>query len=641
MIHFIAILISIARAEDVLVIGTPPQFQSEVLRLDSQRAEQIKLSELMPTLPNVSFSSGANRPRFFQIRGVGETGQFEHSQVSSLGVFYEGIDFSEESSALPLLGRENLEVSYGPQSIDWGGKALAGTLEAASCLEHKCSNHRWAFSGANYNTYRLVGASRWKAGRVSGIAGLSRMVSDGFYTNEYLDQATSNLNDTDILFGLGYKIGEWKLRQHHVLVEHDDGYDSWAFEPSFRTLSDHPGKDRISLHGHSLQYAKGAWRGLTSVTLVQQLESYDEDWGNNPYWNTIPGWNTDYNYYSSFERKRLKLHQKIARSFGEDAEMGVHFYRFSEKQIIRSYEDESLRKITEPSFQSQHLSLWLAKEWRRELWTWEAATRVEGQWLELEGLGGQLRDEGEPLWGADLRARRLWSERRISEFSLTRGYRGEGYNTSPSLSRDLLHFGPEEIYLAQFSMEGFSENGRWLLRFFHQWRERQQVRSSLQTDPMDPSTFTYFTENDGSSRAYGLEGLVDRKWTSWKASVSLGLMNSRFGHREVSQSPPWSYSARLDYQPSAFGAYVQITGRDGYFFADDHEFKSRPYTLVDAGISWRTGKWELKLWVQNLFDKRYPVRAFYFANEPPAWEPKYYAQLGDPRTFGAVAVFEY
>ncbi len=645
MSHLLAILLFsisiLTHADEIIVIGNMPASREGALALTPSLAEEPKLAELLTTLPNISFTSGSNRPRFFQIRGVGETGQFEHSQVAALGVFYEGIDLSEEASTLPLIGREFLNVKYGPQSLAWGGKALAGTVEATSCLDQACSMHRGQASGGSYRTYNLSGGSKWNVSSLTGFTGIGRTLSDGYYDNLFLHKPTSKRDETEAVLGLGYHVGNWRVREHHIVMSHRNGYDAWSVTPGFTVLSDHPGQDRHFVHGHSLQYTSGPWQGMTSLTSTQQLESYDEDWGNNPYWNSIGGWNADYNYFSAFERSRFKLHQKLSRKFGDATEVGVHFSKYNEKQIIRSYKDDVLRRTTEPDFTTQSLGLWAKHDWQDEDWVWSAHARVEKQWIALEGIGDTLKGGVEPQLGAGLSLKKVWAPGRTSELMLTRGYRGGGYNTTPGLNRALLPFGPEEIYLGQLSTESGSEGTRWMARIFYQWQHRQQVRTSVQLDPLDPSTFTYYTENQGSSRSYGFESSLSQQWRQWILSGSLGLMNSHFRNRALAQAPPWTYSARLEYAPSAFSAYAQLSGRDGYYFSDDHEFKSHPYSLVDAGTAYRMGRWELKFWVRNIFDVHYPVRAFYFANEPPLWAPKYYTQLGDPRTFGTQLVFEY
>jgi outer membrane receptor protein involved in Fe transport len=45
--------------------------------------------------------------------------------------------------------------------------------------------------------------------------------------------------------------------------------------------------------------------------------------------------------------------------------------------------------------------------------------------------------------------------------------------------------------------------------------------------------------------------------------------------------------------------------------------------------------------VRNLFDERYPVRGFYFGNEPPDFPTRLYLRWGDPRQAGITARYSF
>ena len=62
-------------------------------------------------------------------------------------------------------------------------------------------------------------------------------------------------------------------------------------------------------------------------------------------------------------------------------------------------------------------------------------------------------------------------------------------------------------------------------------------------------------------------------------------------------------------------------------------------TNLKAGYSGE--HWRAEVWVQNLFDRYYSQRGFFFANEPPDWTPKRYIQNGDPRQLGARLTFSF
>ena len=52
------------------------------------------LEELTGAVANVNFSSGSQRARYYQIRGIGERSQFQEPINPSVGIIIDDIDFS-------------------------------------------------------------------------------------------------------------------------------------------------------------------------------------------------------------------------------------------------------------------------------------------------------------------------------------------------------------------------------------------------------------------------------------------------------------------------------------------------------------------------------------------------------------------
>lgn len=653
MLNLLIFITIQAHAIELPPVTVPAPKDFADVELPEPPAGERDLSRRLQQLPNVSTASGSNRPRFVQIRGVGETSQFEHSQVNSIGLFYEGIDLSEEASVVPWLGREFTRAAYGPQSIDWGGKALGGALSVRSCLTADCTPHLWQAEAGSYRTYGLSGGSLWKGEDLAGMIAAGGRVSDGYYRNAYLDKPTGKRDEMEAVVGLEYELGSWRVRQHHLFARHRNGYDAWNFTPSFETTSDHPGADNHQVSGHSLQYAYplhgGRLRGLTSVTLVQQLESYDEDWSNNDYWNSLPGYNDDYNYFASFGRERLKLHQKLAWESDRGFTLGAHFYLFDEQQIQRSFKDENLRRETKPRFTSRHLAAWARKTWTDGGWRWNLGLRLENQRTELTGVDPSGARKVPLLWGAEAGVTRQWQPDLFTDVTLARGFRGAGFNSGPGIGADRVSFDPEQIYSAQASVRGEGKNP-WAVRVFHQWQFHQQTRSSFQSDPMDPNTFTYFTGNAAGSRSFGVEAVGVRRQGWLTLSGSAGWLKSQYTSYELAgqslngralpQAPEWTYSARAEWGPQKWSLFFESSGRAPYYHSAEHGGQTKAYTIEDVGVNVRHGNWRTQAWVSNVFDRRYAVRGYHFANEPPAWIPKLYEQLGPPRTYGLRLIYE-
>ena len=71
------------------------------------------LEDVINTIPNLNYASGSNRPRFFQIRGVGERSQFGSPVNASVGFLVDDIDFSGAGTIASMLDVEQIEaVSY-------------------------------------------------------------------------------------------------------------------------------------------------------------------------------------------------------------------------------------------------------------------------------------------------------------------------------------------------------------------------------------------------------------------------------------------------------------------------------------------------------------------------------------------------
>ena len=70
-----------------------------VLNEDQLKAEPIKhLEQLSFLVPNLNFALSDGRPRYFQIRGIGEQSGYEGTPNSSVGLMIDDIDFSYTSN---------------------------------------------------------------------------------------------------------------------------------------------------------------------------------------------------------------------------------------------------------------------------------------------------------------------------------------------------------------------------------------------------------------------------------------------------------------------------------------------------------------------------------------------------------------
>ena len=67
---------------------------SVLAREDVREASVVHLEELLPQLPSLSWAGASSRPRYFQLRGIGELEQYQGAPNPSVGFLVDEIDFS-------------------------------------------------------------------------------------------------------------------------------------------------------------------------------------------------------------------------------------------------------------------------------------------------------------------------------------------------------------------------------------------------------------------------------------------------------------------------------------------------------------------------------------------------------------------
>jgi iron complex outermembrane receptor protein len=635
--------------------------------LEAQKLEIVGVQhfqDVIGLVPNLNWSSGTSRPRFFQIRGVGELSQWQGAPNPSVGFLIDDIDFSGVGMPAALYDVDRIEVLRGPQGTAYGANALAGLIAVKTNDARRENELKASVVAGDYGTYGANGVlggplgsgeTAWRL-----VAGHYR--SDGFRSNSFLGRDDTNgHSESSARFKLGAQPTE-NLRVAFTAMwsDLDNGYDAFAIDNSRTTLSDKPGQDAQLSRAVALRVQYEA-RGFdivsrTSVGKSRSVYSFDGDWGNDQSW----GDQSPYDYFQRFDREHGTLSQDLRLVSQASVDAGEPFAWLAGVYALRTEEDVRQYDVWRDlawgngdstflsDYHASNLAAYGELDWRLgERTVLSAGARVERRSAEYRDSDAAVFSPADTMAGGSLSLRHEIDARRTVYARFARGYKAGGFNIGEALPEDLLTYDTETLHNLEVGYRATNPGGTLTgdLALFFMRRHDQQVPTGVQLVPGDPLTFVQYTDNAAGGENYGLESTF-----TWQPSASLlvdlraALLESRYldysmegrdlDGREQAHAPQYQFDLGLEYRRSGYFARVDFAGLDDFYFDDSHDERapSRVLTHLKAGVS---GKhWRAEVWVRNLFDEYYSQRGFWFGNEPPDFTPTRYVQAGDPRHLG-------
>ncbi len=631
--------------------------EDEIQQLSEQHFE-----ELINWVPNLNFAGGTSRPRYFQIRGIGERSQYQGAPNPSVGFIIDDIDFSGIGGIATTFDTTQIEVLRGPQGSRYGANALAGLIYIKTADPTAEFTGKAQFTVAEDNTASIgVAAGGGLTDQLSFRASIQQYNSDGFRKNLFLNRSDTNKKDE---FSSRLKLHwtpaeNWNINSTFMKIKLANGYDAWAVDNSLFTQSDKPGRDEQDTQGASV---KINWDGhakyqLTSISSYAQsdiLFSFDGDWGNPLFW----GVNGPYDFTSRTNRKRQTLSEEIRFSSKENGKLfsakadwvgGFYFLELTEENNILDLFNGDVYNKLNSDYRARNSALFADINYHfSALTTLSYGLRIEHRQADYRDSNGQNLSPAETMNGGHLTLEHLHQNGIFSYVTLSKGYKAGGFNIGTNIPQSRLQFNSESLWNLEtgFKASFFENKLISSLSVFFMKRQNQQVETSFQDNPNDPLSFTFFTDNAAKGTNKGVELAAEYQLNhNWSVVTNIGMLFTRFdayqvGGRDLSgrqqaHAPKYNYAAALKYQNNLglFGL-ISLSGKDRFYYSDSHDKQSKSYNLVNLKLGYEQKNWRFFLWGKNILDKKYSVRGFFFANEPPTWIEKLYTRQGNPRQWG-------
>lgn len=635
--------------------------------------------DLADQIPNLTWSGGTSRPRYFQLRGIGENSQYEgETPDSAVRFLVDDLDFTGLGTLGGTFDVRQVEVLRGPQAGAFGADAAGGLVR----LVTNAPTPYW--TGQVETT---VGGDALREGgfafggplvarqpeRLMLRLAVHRHASDGFRHNVTLGRDTNARDETSARLRLtANPSAAWRWEAAVFFADVDNGYDEFALDNNgTRTFSDQPGRDEQRSAAASV---RGVYSGFgdTRVTTVtagartKSAYSYDDDWTSASYMG-----------FSDLRRERTVLSQELrldsaatraAAGAIDRWTVGAFASRTREESRYTNEDPDNVRGLR-GDYRAGQFAVFGQAASDLALGT-RLVAGLRAERVETEGRGTRTRlrkdrgtfdvpvsfapEFGDTLVGGKLTLERDLAARRLVFASVTRGYKAGGVNLDARINppADPLTYGTEALWNYEAGVRGSWFDGRLTGEVTGFWLERRrtQVRDSAGFG----GSYRFFTANGRGARVHGLEAAgtyaLARAWSLHGAVAQMGSELGRFtltngnagGGRRLANTPAYGYTAAVRFQPErGFFGRAELTGRARQFDSNNQHEARRAFRTVNASLGYAWPRWSLTAWVRNAFDRRYDKRVFFFGNEDPDYVETRYETRADPRQVGVTAAYRF
>lgn len=650
-------------------------YDSETLRAGAIR----HFADLVDQIPNLTFTGGTSRPRYLQIRGIGENSQYEgETPDSSVRFLVDDLDFTGLGTVANTFDLQQVEVLRGPQAGAFGANAAGGLVRLVTNAPTPYWTGQLEGSvgedGLREGGFALGGPLlAAKPSDLMGRLAVHQHLSNGFRRNVTLGRDTNERDEFSARLRLTLgAIPQWRWDATVLFSDVSNGFDEFALDNNgSRTFSDQPGRDEQESIAGSV---RGTYSGLagvrlttvTSGTWVDSVYSYDDDWTA-----------ASYQGFSDLRRDRsvfseeLRLDSAVTRNalgWIDRWTLGAYYAETDEESAYTDEDPGNVRGLR-TNYDAKHAALF--GQAGHDL---NASTRLivglRAERIDVAGDGTRTRlrktrgtydpvAHFEPAFDDTLLGGKITLEhdltpRHLAFASITRGYKGGGVNIDARINppADPLTYATEDLWNYEAGVRGHWLEQRLVGEFtaFYLQRRHTQVRDSAGFG----GSYRFFTANANDAYVYGFEAAASLALTdAWSVRGSLSQLESaldRFtlnngsngGGRRLANTPRTGYTLATRYRATTgwFGQ-VELVGRSEQFDSNNQNEARSAFDVVNASLGYAWRAWTFTLWGRNVFDDRYEKRVFFFGNEGPNYIPTRYETRADPKQFGVTASYRF
>ncbi|MCC6416318.1 MAG: TonB-dependent receptor [Opitutaceae bacterium] len=635
--------------------------------------------DLVDQIPNLTWTGATSRPRYFQIRGVGENSQYEgETPDSAVRFLVDDFDFTGLGGIASTFDVQQVEVLRGPQAGAFGANAAGGVVRLVTNAPTPfwTGEARATVGGDALRTGGLAVGGPLVAAQPEQLMmrfAVQQSESDGFHYNRTLDRATNARDELNARLRLTWNPNAlWHWEAAVTAADFDNGFDEYALDNNGEnTFSDQPGRDEQRTFAGSL---RGEYRGwdaarLTSVTSGARSRSrysYDDDWTAASYMG-----------FSDLARTRWIVNQELRLDSDPAVNSEGAISRWTLGAFYSDTDEVSRYTNTDPGnvrglktvYHAKNTALFgqIGHDFSAQT-RLIAGVRVERVALDGEGIKTRYR-AGPGTYDPEVRLRPTFADTLVGGkltlehdldanalvfASVTRGYKAGGINVDARINpaSDPLTYDTETLWNYEVGLRGHGFDGRLTgeLTAFYLQRQDTQVRDSAGFG----GNYRFFTDNGEDSHVYGLESSLRYALTrDWSAHASLALMRSKLepftldngnagGGRELANTPRYGYSLGTRYggERGLFGN-AELVGRAKQFDSNNQNESRRAFRVVNLSLGYAWDQWTVTLWAKNVFDEAYEKRVFFFGNEDPNYLETRYEDRADPRQLGVSAAWRF